>query len=210
MDFREVLNQRRSVNFFDPERAVPDGLLRELVELAAKAPSSFNLQPWSVIILKDREEKMRLRTLAWDQPKVTEAPLVFIVLADRDAWKAGHPFLERDFREMVEAGSMEEDQYEWFTRACQGLYGETRDKQQAFACKNAAFFAMALMFAAKGLGLDTHPMDGFDHEGVREAFRIPRNYWIPLLLAVGYFDAKQERRLPKWRKRFEEISVRFH
>jgi nitroreductase len=210
MDFKEVINKRRAVNFFDSQKPVTDQLIKEIVDMAAKAPSSFNLQPWSVMIIKDQEEKMRLRKLAWDQPKVSEAPVIFIVLADRDAWKEGHPFAEKNFKEMVKAGGMGQEQHDWFLNACKSLYGETEEKQQAFACKNTGFFAMALMFAAKDLGLDTHPMDGFDHDGVRKAFRIPENYWIPLLLAVGHFDEKKELLPPKWRKTFEEIVVAFN
>jgi len=209
MKFRDVINKRRAINFFDPERPVSDELLKELVDTAAKAPSSFNLQPWSLIILKEQEEKMRLRRLAWDQPKVSEAPVTFIVVADRDGWKAGHTFFEKNFKEMVMTGSMEEGQYDWLANACKGLYGEREEKQQAFACKNAGFFAMALMLAAKDIGLDTHPMDGFDHDAVRKEFNIPENYWIPLLLAVGYFDEKKQLHPPKWRKTFEEIVVKF-
>jgi nitroreductase len=209
MDFKDVANGRRAVNFFDTKKPVSDQLLREMVDTASRAPSSFNLQPWSLMILRDYEEKMRLRKLAWDQPKVTDAPVVMIVLADRDGWKKGHTSVEKDFGEMVKAGSMAEEQYDWFIGACRSLYGETQDKQQAFACKNAGFFAMALMYAAKNLGLDTHPMDGFDHEGVREAFNIPKNYWIPLLLAVGYFDETKTLHPPKWRKGFKEIVVSF-
>jgi len=52
-------------------------------------------------------------------------------------------------------------------------------------------------------------MDGFDHDGVRKEFNIPENYWIPLLLSVGYFDDKKSLLPPKWRKTFEEIVVRF-
>lgn len=209
MDFKDIVNKRRAVNFFDPNKPVSDALIREVVELAAKVPSSFNLQPWSLMILKEAEEKMRLRKLAWDQPKVSEAPVVFIVLADRDGWKKGHPFVEKDFHEMVKAGSMTEAQYEWFLGACLGLYGASPEKQQAFACKNTGFFAMALMFAAKHLGLDSHPMDGFDHDGVRKEFKIPENYWIPLLIAVGHFDEKKTLQPAKWRKAFEETVVRF-
>jgi len=209
MDFKEVIEKRRAVNFFDAEKPVSDALLREMVEMAAKTPSSFNLQPWSVMIVKDQEEKMRLREVAWNQPKVSEAPVVLIVLADRDGWKKGHPFVETNFKEMVKAGGMGEGQYNWFINACQGLYGESQESQQAFACKNTGFFAMALMLAAKSLGMDTHPMDGFDHDGVRQAFNIPENYWIPLLLAVGYFDQTKELLPPKWRKTFDEIVVEF-
>jgi len=208
MEFKEVVHARRAVNFFDPKKPVPRLLLKETVELAARAPSSFNLQPWSLIIVEDDQEKLRLRKLAWDQPKVSEAPVVLIVLADREAWKEDHPFVQRDFKEMVKEG-MPEDRYVWFINACRNLYGSSAERQQAFACKNAGLFAMNLMLAAKSLGLDTHPMDGFDHEGVREAFAVPERYWIPLLLAVGYFDASKTLLPPKWRKTFEEIVVRF-
>jgi len=209
MDYKDVINKRRAVNFFDTNKPVSDDLIKEVVELAAKAPSSFNLQPWSLIILKDQEDKMRLRKLAWDQPKVSEAPVVLIVLANRDAWKEGHKFVERNFNEMVKAGSMGEDQHDWFINACLSLYGETLEKQQAFACKNTGFFAVSMMYAAKHLGLDSHPMDGFDLEGVRREFNIPDNYWIPLLLAVGYFDETKALHPPKWRKTFDEIVVKF-
>jgi len=52
-------------------------------------------------------------------------------------------------------------------------------------------------------------MDGFDHEGVRKAFNIPENYWIPILLSVGYFKQDKTLMPPKWRKTVEEIVVKF-
>ena len=157
------------------------------------------------MILKDPGEKMRLRKLAWDQPKVTEAPVVFILLADRDGWKQGHPFVTKNFDEMVKRGSMSKDRHQWYLDSCKNLYGTSLEKQQTFACKNTGFFAMSLMYAAKSLSLDTHPIDGFDHEAVRREFNIPKNYWIPLLLALGYFNEQKELHPPKWRKSFEEI-----
>ena len=97
MEFKETIHNRRAVNFFDPEQKVPDALLKEVIEIAAKAPSSFNLQPWNLIVLKDLEEKKKLQELAWNQPKVSEAPVTLIVLADRNGWKEEHPILERNF-----------------------------------------------------------------------------------------------------------------
>ena len=210
MDFIDVINSRRAVNFFDPDKDVPEKILTAMIQTAAKAPSSFNLQPWSLIILREQEEKMRLQRLAWNQPKISEAPVTLIVLADRDGWKEGHRFVEKNFQEMIKAKTMTEDQRQWFTDARKFLYGGTEEKQLAFACKNAGFFAMALMLTAKNLGLDTHPMDGFDHDAVQKEFNIPDNYWIPLLLAVGYFKKDMELAPPKWRKTEEEIVVKFH
>lgn len=183
--------------------------MREMVELAAKAPSGFNLQPWNLIVVKDRESKEKLMKLAWNQQKVIEAPAVLIVLADRDGWKEGHPTVERNFKEMTASGAMTEDQRGWFMDAAKNLYGSSEDRKTAFACKNTGFFAMNLMLAAKDLGLDTHPMDGFDLEGVKAAFNIPGQFWIPILLAVGYFKSDAVLGAPKWRKTYDDIVVSF-
>ena len=209
MDFTELAKKRRSVNYFDTQKGISENQIREIIETAANSPSSYNLQPWSIIILKDAEEKARLRKLAFDQPKVTDAPYVFIILADRDAWREDHPLAEKHFRKAVESGRKKEEERDKYFNTLKKLYGETPDKQQAFAVKNTAFFAMSLMYAAKKIGLDTHPMDGFDHDGVRRAFNIPENYWVPLLLTVGYFDESKKLHAPNWRKTFDEIVVRF-
>ncbi|WP_321492238.1 nitroreductase family protein [uncultured Desulfobacter sp.] len=209
MDFSKVVTQRRAVNFFDPNKDVPDTLLRQVINMAALTPSSFNLQPWQLIALRDEKDKLRLQKLAMNQPKVSEAPVTLIVLADRSGYKDENPFVERAFHEMIKAGSVTESSRAWFSKARGSLYGKSMESEMAFACKNTGFFAMALMLAAKSLGLDTHPMDGFDHDGVKKEFNIPDRYWIPLLIAVGYFDESKDLAAPKWRKTADEILVRF-
>lgn len=209
MNFKEIVEKRRAINFFDTERSVSDEQLRHMIELAAQAPSSFNLQPWNLIVLKDSDAKARLRKQAWDQPKVTEAPVVLVVLADKNGWRENHPTMEKNWNEMLASGGMTPAQRDWFLNATKSLYHWNSEASLAFAVKNTAFFAMGLMYAATSLGLDTHPMDGFDHEGVRREFNIPDNYWIPLLLAVGYLRPGAEVLQPKWRKSYEEIVVKY-
>jgi nitroreductase len=209
MNFREITDNRRSINFFDPEKDVSKTQLDEMIELASKTPSSFNLQPWNLLVLRDKENKETLKSLAWDQPKVVEAPVILIVLADKNGWQEGHPTAEKNWQEMLDKGSMKPEQREWFFNAAKSLYDWSPDANIAFAAKNTGFFAMALMYAATSLGLETHPMDGFDHEGVRKSFNIPDNFWIPLLLAVGYRKPGLEVHSAKWRKAKEEIIISF-
>lgn len=209
MEFSQVVERRRAVNFFDTNKDVPDSLLRQAISMAAQTPSSFNLQPWQMIALRDHEAKMRLQKVAMNQPKVSEAPVTLIVLADRSGWKDENPFVERAFQEMIKAGSAKEESRNWFSKARTNLYGKSAESELAFACKNTGFFAMAFMLAAQSLGLSTHPMDGFDHDGVKKEFKIPDHYWVPVLISVGYFDESKELSPPKWRKTPDEILVSF-
>lgn len=209
MNFKDLMEKRRAINFFDPNRAVPENLLREMIALAAKSPSGFNLQPWSLMILRDQDKKERLKAHAWKQEKITDAPVTMIVLADMNGWTFENPFVEKIFKELVKAGEMAEAQRDWFANAASTLYGASDTRKVAFACKNTGFFAMSLMLAATSLGLETHPMDGFGIDGVKKEFNIPDNYWIMLLLAVGYLKPGVAIRPPKWRKSFDEIVVEF-
>lgn len=209
MNFQEISKKRRAINFFDTKKDVSEDQLIKMVELAANTPSSFNLQPWNLIVVKDMKEKEKLKSYAWDQPKVVEAPVVLIVLADKIGWQEGHPLFEKNWEEMLKSGSMQKEQREWFVNAASSLYNWSPDANLAFAIKNTGFFAMSLMYAATSLGLETHPMDGFDHEAVRKGFRIPDNFWIPLLLAVGHKKPGLKKIPPKWRKQYKEIVVSF-
>jgi len=210
MDFKTVVNTRRAVNLFDPEKSVTPGMLRELVETAGQAPSGFNFQPWSLIVLDDKADRLRLQKHAMNQPKVSQAPVCLILLADTHGWMSGNRFADRNFNEMVNAGTMNPDKRDWFDNLCRSLYGTDRETGVAFACKNAAFFAMTLMLAARDMGLHTHPMDGFDQAAVKSEFNIPDQYWVPLLIALGFFPTDQEMPGPKWRKTYDEIVVKFH
>ena len=173
MEFNDILIKRRAINHFDPNKGVDEALLKAIIEDGAKAPSSYNLQPYKLKVFRDPDEKAALRKLAFDQPKVTEAPVVLMVLADRDGWKEGNETLEKVFTGFVDAGGMQPDQKEWFVGTTAGLYGQSDESAQAFANKNAGLFAMSLMYAASHHGLHTHPMDGFDHAAVKMEFNIP-------------------------------------
>jgi len=199
MDFQDVMRSRRAVNFFDPDRDVPQADLEKMLETATRSPSSFNLQPWKVAVLRDPARKAKLRALAWDQPKITEAPVILLFLADTEAWKMYSPSFERQFSYLMASGRYKPEQRDAFAAAMTSLDGATPEKSLAFAVKNTAFFAMTLMYAAADAGYVTHPMDGFDHDGVRTAFDIPDRFWIPLLMAVGHLKPGVVVAPPKWR-----------
>ena len=209
MDFEQIASKRRAINFFDPDKSIEPSLIKKMITLASLTPSSFNLQPWNLIVLTKKADKLRLQKAAMNQEKVSQAPVTMIVLADNDGFKKKHPTVERVFQENIKAGIMSEDQREWFDNVRQTLYGKNERTIQAFSCKNTGFFAMSLMYAAKSLGIDSHPMDGFNQDKVMAEFKIPGHFYIPLLISFGYFNQEKILADPKWRKDYDDIVVRF-
>jgi FMN reductase [NAD(P)H] len=64
------------------KQAIPDGLLAEIIKAARQAPTSSNLQAYSIIIVKDRAKKDKLATLCGDQPWVASCPVFLAICAD--------------------------------------------------------------------------------------------------------------------------------
>ncbi|MET3394314.1 nitroreductase [Variovorax sp. 1140] len=77
----QSLLAHRSVRAFDPA-PLEEGTLEWLIAAAQSAPSSSNLQTWSVVAVEDAERKARLAEFAGAQGHVREAPLVLVWLAD--------------------------------------------------------------------------------------------------------------------------------
>lgn len=204
MDVIHAIKERRSINFFEPGKSVSDDTLKELIKIANLSPSSFNLQPWKMIVVKNPEKKKILRLCASDQQKVEDASAVFIMIADP---KGVEENMERMLDSWQELGYMKPEMREPYAQMIHTLYG-SRDslKRKLFAVKNTALFAMNLMLAAKGLNLETHPMDGFDEDCIKKEFNIPDEQIIPMLVAVGYL--KKGIKLPPraFRRDFEEFT----
>ena len=187
MDVIQTIKERRSINFFEPGKEVSDGKLKELFEIANLSPSSFNLQPWRVIVVREPQRKKVLRKCAFDQPKVEDASAVLIIIADPQGVEKN---IERMLNSWQELGYMKPEMRETYKGMAQNLYGPADSlKRKIFAVKNASLFAMNLMLAAKGIGFETHPMDGFDEDCIKKEFNIPADKIIPMLIAVGSIKA---------------------
>ncbi|MBI4680304.1 MAG: nitroreductase family protein [Nitrospirae bacterium] len=187
MDVIQAIKERRSINFFEPGKEISDGKLKELFEIANLSPSSFNLQPWKVVVVRESQHKKVLRKCAFDQPKVEDASAMLIIIADPRGVEEN---MERMLNSWQELGYMKSEMKEVYKGMAQNLYGPADSlKRKIFAVKNASLFAMNLMLAAKGLGIETHPMDGFDEDCIKKEFNIPADKIIPMLIAVGSLKA---------------------
>jgi len=104
----QVQLAHRSVRQFGP-REVTDEELAALVAAAQSAATSSNLQPWSVVAVRDPERKARLAALAGNQGFIAQAPLFLVWLADlgrarRLAERAGTEVAAADYLETTVLG----------------------------------------------------------------------------------------------------------
>ena len=94
--FSKISSLRSSVRRFNKSRPVSDELLRKLLELTQEAPSSFNLQPYKLIVVSSQEGKEALgqAMLGGNVSKVSEAPLTVVFAADKDPARNARKLME--------------------------------------------------------------------------------------------------------------------
>jgi len=200
MELKKAFAERRSVNFFDASKKIDTELLERIYDVAKLCPSSFNLQPWKIILVTDQENKKKLKEAALNQPKVEEASAMLILLADTRSFEK----MDVIFDDMVSKGYQKEEAREGVKGFARMLY-DNPFGCRGFALRNAGLFAISFMLVAKDFGVDTHPMDGFEQDKVKKAFSIPDRYEVAMLIAVGFHDKKKPLLERLSRKGFKEV-----
>ena len=181
MNTIEAIRSRLSVNKFDAARPLGAPVVKELVEQAAQAPSAFNIQHWRFVAVVNKEDKERLKAVAFGQQKVADAAVTFIVLGDLRA----HEDLAATLEPSVKAGLLSASIVETWVGMASQMYSDARIARDE-AVRSASMAAMTLMLAAQDRGLVSGPMIGFDPDGVRREFKIAERYLPVMLLPVGY------------------------
>jgi nitroreductase len=197
-DFFEIAAGRRSVKNYDPESKLSKGEVEELIGLAAKAPSAWNLQHWKFLVFHGEEAQQRLLPIAYNQQQIVEASAVFAVLGDLEANKNAEPVFSQD----VSDGLMTEEIKQILIKQVEGAYKD-KSKARDAAFSNASLAAMQLMLAAKAKGLDTCPIGGFNVPAFIEEFSVSDRY-VPIMLITVGKAAKPGR--PTNRLAVEQIS----
>jgi nitroreductase len=175
----ETLLERRATTHFTDE-GVTDEYLDAILTCAAQAPSGYNLQPWRFIVVRDPQNRARLRKAAMDQEKVSEAPVVVIVLGMKESWRE---HFDEIFDEGVRRGVAKADEIDKTKRAALQFLG--RQAMEVWVTRHAMIATTYLMLSAEAYGFATAPMEGFDPQAVRKEFEIPEEAEVVALLAIG-------------------------
>lgn len=199
MLLREVFTERRSVNFFNPDKEVSLETLKEIIDLAGFTPSAFNLQPWRVIAVSSEAQKEVLFQNANKQPKIKEAPITLIVVGDREGYSTENSVWE----ELKTIAGDEQTQNA--INAAGFLYGSSEERKIKFAESNAGLYAMSIMLAAKELGVDSHPMSGVDFDGIKKAFNLKESESVVMLIGLGHFDESKALYPRRQRRPLEDV-----
>ena len=177
MDTFSAIYQRRAIKQYDPQHKLSPEEETKLLEAAIQAPTSFNIQHWRFVIVRDPDLRKKIRTeFGNDQAQMTDASLLIIMAADTKAWqKNPERYWQNAPKEVADL------LVNWM-----GPFHEGREWLQRDEAQRSIGMAMqTLMLAAKAMGYDSCPMIGFDIDKVAELINLPDDHVLGPMVAVG-------------------------
>ena len=176
MNVTQAITERRSVKVFDPHHRMSEQEINQLISLAMLSPTAFNIQNWRFVLVTDPLLRQQIRAASWNQAQVEEASLLIVLTADLNAW-AKQP--ERYWKNAPKAASD-------LLVPMIGHYYQNNDQvQRDEAMRSCGMAATTLMLAAKEMGYDTCPMDGFDFAAVSKLLNLPADHIPTMFIVVG-------------------------
>ena len=196
MNVHTAIQERRAVRSFDATHTMTKKESDKLLSLALHSPTAFNIQNWRFVVVKDPALRKEIRSASWDQAQVTEASLLVILCADLKAWNKEPLRYWRSAPEPVQ---------DFIVPAIQEFYTGLDQIQRDEAMRSCGIAAQTLMLAAKSMGYDSCPMDGFDFEAVGNLINLPEDHAICMFVAIG--KALSEPEGPKDKLPLEEVII---
>ena len=200
----EVIRSRRSVRGFLPT-PVPQETILEILDVATRAPSGTNTQPWKVTVVSGARKEALSRELidtALDPARDTEHEQEYSYYPDK--WV--HPYLDRrrkvgyDLYGLLGIAKGNRDRmqrqfarnYDFFG-APVGLFFTIDRIMGQGSWLDYGMFLQNVMLAARARGLDTCPQAAFTkyHRIVASHLEIPEEQMLLCGMALGYKDGNK-------------------
>ena len=192
----QAIKERRATPSFE-DVPIHNADLEKIIRAGLEAPSGYNTQPWRFVVVRDAEQKKKLRAASFGQPKIEQASAVIVACGDPMGWKDGD--LEEMLRISAQHGFNDPAAQETTRKMVSGFLGGPAGKAAGveptfdlWANRQTMIAFTTMMWTAETLGYDTAAMEGFMEDQVKALLKIPERVRVVALLAIGRLKGKDK------------------
>ncbi|ROT87292.1 nitroreductase family protein [Bifidobacterium mongoliense] len=186
--FTDILEGRRSIRKYDADVAIPRSEMLEMLDEAAKAPSSVNMQPLRFLIVESKEGRATLKPLIrFNTRQNATSSAMIVIFGDMQCYENA----DRIYAGATKRGLMSSLMAKTKTAAIVPIYRKySRQKMNDVVKIDSSLFAMQFMLVARSHGYDTNPIGGFEEDRIAAAFGLDESRYVPvMILSIGKADS---------------------
>lgn len=184
-EFIEAMAFRHACKRFDTEKAIPAEQFESILEVGRTSPSSFGMEPWRLIVVRNRDLRKALKPSCWNQAQITECRELVIFTTDNNAVRSGTPYV----RKIFERRGLPAEALETYLGVYKNYLAPKEEDElllESWTAKQCYIAAANMMTYAATLKIDSCPIEGFDKEEVEAILDLPEGHSVALIVAFGY------------------------
>lgn len=180
------LHWRYATKKFDSSKKIPEAAWKTLEQSLVLSPSSFGLQPWQFLVIRNPEIRQKLLEPAWGQEPVVDASHL-VVFANK--LEVNEADVDRHIQRMAEVQQVSPEDLSGFAKMVKGYLEEPPFPLDTnkWAAKQTYLALGFFLTCAAMMGIDTLPMEGFIPSKIDEILNLnSQGYSAVVLCAAGY------------------------
>ncbi len=205
--FIERLQWRFASKSFDPNKQVPQQDIDFLKEAIQLSVSSYGLQQYKVLIIKDKKLQEKLTPASYNQTQISEASHVFVFCSMTNVDEA----VIDDYMENIsKTRGVSKDSLNGFAKMIQSKVDrQTKEQIEEWSDRQSYITMTNLLNACAVKQIDSCPMEGFIPEKYIEILALEHENLKPVLVVpIGYrTNDDKYAKLAKVRKPMEDLFV---
>ncbi|MDI9320580.1 MAG: nitroreductase family protein [Phycisphaerales bacterium] len=207
MSIISALNWRYATKRMNGEK-IPNDKMDSILDAISKAPSSFGLQPYSILVIENKELLSKIKPIAMMQPQITEASALLVFAAwDKLSEKQVDTFMQ----EIADTRKVTVDSLKELKGHITPLLKKSDSDNFMWHARQAYIALGVALVAAAEEGIDSTPMEGFDNAQLDELLQLKqKGLRSVVLMALGHRDAANDYlvKLKKVRRVKEKLFIK--
>jgi nitroreductase/dihydropteridine reductase len=190
-------------------KKIPKNKMDIILDAISLAPSSLGLQPYSILIIENKELLEQIKPIAIMQPQITEASALLVFAPwDKITPEKINSYMEQIAKERnVSVDSLKE------MKDLIEIQLKNSDSDNFIWNSKQAYIALGVaLVAAAEAEIDSTPMEAFDKNLLDDLLKLKeKGLRSSVLMALGYRDNKNDYlvHLKKIRREKEKLFIKF-
>jgi nitroreductase len=190
-NYIESLKWRYATKKFDSNQTIPEKDLELLLEATRLSASSFGLQPYHVLVVRDHEVRSQLKSVSWGQSQITDASHL-LVFANKKSF--GAELIDNYLKDVSETREIPMEGLKGYGDFMKSKLVPLPDAQKESWTAKQTYLAVGnLLSAAGALEIDTCPIEGFEPERYDALLGLSeKGLTAAVVVALGYRSEEDE------------------
>jgi nitroreductase len=186
----KALNRRYATKKFDPNKRVSQTDLDILFEALRLSPSSFGLQPWKFIHVKNTEIRKELQEASRWQPQITDASDLFVIAAKTNMQESDVEEYIQDIIKTRISGDIDKlSEFKWMMLGT--IWARSPEQLKSWNQKQSYITVWVLLTVCASIWIDACPMEWFDPSKYNEILWLDK-LWLTATVVVAIWYRSSE------------------